>query len=85
MFGRWVEVFASTDPGEVAGRENALGDHGVRYRTRLDDSSQRLRMNRVGGMESAALACGGPSAVTYRILVKREDAETARYLFGRIK
>lgn len=77
LFTPWDAVYTSTDLAEVMKRETVLSDHGIRFKT--SDDSGRLAMDNRGGVESAALSRGGLQSVTYRILVKRDKAESARY------
>jgi hypothetical protein len=72
IFTPWEEVYSSTDLTEVMRRESILRSKGIDFKTRETNNLKRFGRSDFGGRS-------GPQNETYRILVKADKAETARY------
>lgn len=71
MFFNREEVFSSADLAEVMRRETILSDNKIPFKTKIENTVLRLA--------GTAFSRSGLQQETYRIYVKKEKAESARY------
>lgn len=79
----WQEVFFSMDQQEFFKCQNTLRENGIRFKVKTENNSLRASINNLDG-RSAGLSRGSlPVKDYYKILVQREDADRAKYLFNK--
>ncbi len=80
MFG-WIEVYLCTEQKTFFEKQDVLAQHRIRFKAKGTDSGATLGRTNLGG-EFPLLGRSGLTGGTYRIFVKRKDAEQAKHLLG---
>ena len=76
LFGNWIEVYFTSEMEKFFTAKNLLNEQGISYKTDIINNSIRLLMNNLGR--------DGNVKDYYKILVKKKDAQQAKYILSGI-
>ena len=80
-FSKWTEIYFGSDMTEYFRIQNRLRNEGVKFKTKEENTRDRMSMDTITGGNPLALNNVG-LADNYTILVRQEDEYKARELIG---